>query len=117
LITVRRKEDDFRYSQHLVANAVFAFPALIGGVQNSNFTGLYEATDDYLASPFGDIEDLNLFPKSELLGNSIADLSSFVRYLDWKRDFNGHIRNHRYIGAYRGAGESPGWRLRLGRKP
>lgn len=97
-ITVRRKENDFRYQQHLVANTVFASPALTGGVQESNLTGSYDEAGDYLVSPFGGLEQLNLSPKAGQLASDQSDLSRFDHYLDWNKGFNWEFRNHRPIG-------------------
>ena len=116
-ITIRRRKDDARFSQYVVANAVFASPPLEGGERNSNLSHAYDAAGNYLTSPYDDIDRLNLFPKTGRLGNTTLDLSAFERYMDWNRDFNGVMRINRYPGAYSGEGVNPGWRLRLGRKP
>ncbi len=92
-------------------------PGLVGGVQHSNLSRSYEAAGEYLVSPYGGLNTLNLFPKIDNLVDAIPGLHLFARYLDWNRDFNGNFRNERYLGAYRGAGKNSGWRLRLGRKP
>ncbi len=116
-ITIRRRENDNRFTPRVTANAVFASPALVGGVQRANLSRLYEVAGEYLVSPYGDLNLLNLFPKIDISVDAIPDFSQIARYLDWNRDFNGNVRNERYLGAYRGEGENLGWHLRMERKP
>jgi len=116
-ITIRRRENDNRFTQRVTANAVFASPALVGGVQRANLSRLYEVAGEYLVSPYGDLNLLNLFPKIDISVDAIPDFSQIARYLDWNRDFNGNVRNKSYLGAYRGEGENLGWHLRMERKP
>ncbi len=86
-------------------------------MQHSNLSRSYEAAGEYLVSPYDELDGLNLYPKTDSPVGAIPDLSLFARYLDWNRDFNGNVRNERYLGAYRGEGENLGWHLRMERKP
>ncbi len=115
-IIIRRKKDDFRFLPNVVANLVFA-SQLQGGQQQANVFDDYDSAGKYLTSPYEDLLRLDLYPKTEQLGNKPIDLSPFIHYLDRDRDFNGVKRNGQFVGAYGGKGINPGWRLRLGRKP
>jgi len=116
-ITVRRREGDHRFSQHVVANAVFASRPLTGGVQRNNLVDEYDAAGAFLTAPYGLPGQLDLYPKTNRLEGVSTDLSEFSHYTDWNRDFNGVLRGGRFPGAYGGEGVNPGWRLELERKP
>jgi len=116
-ITVRRREGDHRFSQQVVANAVFGARPLTGGIQRGNLVGDHDAAGAFLTAPYGLPGQLDLYPKTHRLGGEVTDLSEFSQYRDWNRDFNGVLRSGRFPGAYGGEGDNPGWRLRLERKP
>ena len=116
-ISIRRKEGDYRFTQRVVANMVFASPALQGGEQHSNLSGSYDAAGDYLVSPYEAIGSLDLLPKTELGVDATPDLSPFSHHIDWNRDFDGNGRNRHFMGAYNGERGSNSRRLRPGPKP
>ena len=105
------------FFQQVVANAVFASRPLTGGGQRGNLVDDYDGAGDYLTAPYGHFGELDLFPKTRRLGWVPIDLSEFVQYRQWNRDFNGVLRGGRFPGAYGGEGVNPGWRLELERKP
>jgi len=118
-ITVRRREGDHRFSQQVVANAVFGARPLTGGIQRGNLVGDLDAAGAFLTAPYGLPGQLDLYPKTDWLEGKGAptDLSEFSHYPDWNRDFNGVLRSGRFPGAYGGEGDNPGWRLDLRGKP
>ncbi|MCP4995840.1 MAG: hypothetical protein GY934_18990, partial [Gammaproteobacteria bacterium] len=91
---------------NVVANLVFA-SKLQGGQQQANVFYEYGSAGKYLTSPYEDLLRLDLYPKTEQLGNKPIDLSPFIHYLDRDRDFNGVKRNGQFVGAYGGKGINP----------
>jgi hypothetical protein len=116
-IIIRHREDDFRFSPNVVANAVFASPALTGGRQQANVFDEYDAAGRYLTRPYGAVSGLDLYPRRGQLSDKPIDLSRFDHHLEWDRDFDGVKRMGRFVGGYSGEGINPGWRLRIERKP
>jgi len=100
-IVIRRRENDFRFKQYVVGNAVFASTPLKGGEQNSNVTERYEAAGDYLADPYQALGQLDLHPKPDKLIDTDQDLSRFQQYQDWDLDFDGGKRRSVFVGAYK----------------
>ncbi len=60
---------------------------------------------------------LDLFPRPGRLEAAPVGKTAYPGVVDALRDFNGRVRDRRFRGAYAGAGDNPGWRLKLGRMP
>lgn len=103
---------DPNYEQRVEGNLVFAVQPLGGGTQRNNFTAAYGEAPTYLNNPFGGLETLDLVPKANAnLNGSPIDASTFARFLDWDRDFNGRKHDLGIRGAYANKGQNPGWKL------
>ena len=61
--------------------------------------------------------ELDLFPKSAKLRGPPIDMSSFARFEDWNRDFDGVPRSATYRGAYEGKSGGAAWSPKLEQKP
>jgi hypothetical protein len=104
------------YEQKVVANAVFASPALdldARVIDSENTVGARSDADDYLNAPSARLGELDLYPESDAALTWRGDLKSFSRYTDFDRDFNGTLRRAPFRGAYAGSGRNPGWTLAL----
>jgi hypothetical protein len=108
------------YVQNVRFNAVFAAPAISGGVQSGNVSDASGMAGDYLADPDGTIgadPGLDLFPEPGALAGSPPDTSGLTALLDWDRDFDSLARSGTLRGAYGLDVGGPAWRLALDRKP
>jgi len=117
-IKVRHAATD--YVQRVVANAVFASTPLRLDplIQNQdNFLGTYRAALSSLKGPQNGPGELDLFPKSAKLRGPPIDMSSFARFEDWNRDFDGVPRSATYRGAYEGKSGGAAWSPKLEQKP
>ncbi len=112
---VEREDQDTRFRQQVVANAVFASPGLRGGEQQANFVRAYEQAGEFLRAPFELLGRLDLTPLARLEAPAPV-LPGWRVYLDAGRDFDGLWRGGFQPGAYR-PGASAGWLPRLMRKP
>lgn len=104
------------YEQMVVANAVFAKPALdldIGVVDYENMVGRPSDADDYLNDPMASLGRLDLFPKSGAAFTWLGEPKLFARFTGSGHDFNGTLRRAPFRGAYAGSGKNPGWTLAL----
>ncbi|MCF6338763.1 MAG: right-handed parallel beta-helix repeat-containing protein [Gammaproteobacteria bacterium] len=108
------------YAQRVVANAVFASTPLrlTPSVQKQdNFAGTYRSASSLLGSPRDEPGELDFFPKPAKLRGSPIDMSPFMRFEDWGRDFDGAPRSGMYRGAYEGGRDGAAWFPELAQKP
>ncbi len=106
--------------QRVVANAVFASTPLrlSSSVQKQdNFAGTYRSASSLLGGPQDELGELDLFPKSVKLRGLPIDMSPFMRFEDWNRDFDGTPRSGTYRGAYEGESGEAAWFPELTQKP
>lgn len=116
-ILIRQKQGEQHFTQHVVANLVFAMPDILGGEQRANLTGSFAAAGNYLTAPYAAVDGLDLFPRVDNSTGGVSDSAGFTDYPDWNLDFNGNRRIGGNPGAYSGSGQNPGWQLKLERKP
>ncbi|GAB4466285.1 MAG: hypothetical protein OHK0044_05960 [Burkholderiaceae bacterium] len=105
------------YTQHVIANAVFAATPISGGTQTANATGAYASASNFLNNPTGALGQLDLFPRAGALRGTAPDTAPIGGFTAWDRDFNGNPRDWSFRGAYSGEGANPGWLPKLEIKP
>ncbi len=109
------------YDQYCYANAVFSHGTPIVGfkVANTvdNITDNYTNADQYVHSPSTTLSLLDLYPLAGQLQGSLTSDALFTRYTDYDIDFNGHVYDGTFRGAYSGDGVNPGWPLQLDIRP
>ncbi len=108
------------YIQRVVANAVFAStPLRLASLVRSrdNFLGTYRSALSLLRGPQNDLGKLDLFPKSANLKGLPIDMSPFMHFDNWNRDFDGVLRSGIYRGAYEGGADRAAWFPKLEQKP
>jgi hypothetical protein len=104
------------FTQRVVANAVFADPALCVPDPESNVVGPYSYATDKLMVPFAPPGHLDLRPKpSQLLGPPV-DPAPFANLTDGLKDFNGAVHRAEQRGAYADTRDDS-WRPALTIKP
>ncbi|MBI1745969.1 MAG: right-handed parallel beta-helix repeat-containing protein [Acidobacteria bacterium] len=118
---IRVSGGDPIYDQKVVANAVFAQTPIVAYDTTDNITDAYEAAGDYLADPYSELGQMDLYPQKGSLVGSFIDREAFEdSYWDWDIDFNGDEQYPEpgvFRGAYAGEGANPGWRPQLEIKP
>ncbi|MEM8994607.1 MAG: hypothetical protein AAGF23_07420 [Acidobacteriota bacterium] len=105
--------------QRQVGNAVFASPALTGGVQSGNVTDVRANAALHLENPFGDVagaDRLDLFPRAGALPGGADGVGELDGRPGGFADFDGLPARGERVGAYDGGGSGPAWRLSLERK-
>jgi len=98
-----------QFTQEVTANAVFASPAISGGVQQANVTAAYSARSSFLTNPAGAPGVLDLYPLAGMLIGPPAPAGSINTYANWDRDWNDRVNDGTHRGAYAGSGSNPGW--------
>lgn len=109
---------DKRYTQHVIANAVFSPTPIAGGNRRANITGEYQAAPQFFTNPSANINEIDLYPlPGKLRAESAVDLGEAMHFPDANIDFDGVSRSGKYRGAYVGGRPGPEWKLKLGIKP
>jgi hypothetical protein len=106
------------HQQQVIGNAVFAANPIVAPDQSSNVTATLASASSYLVSPFAPLgAGKNLYPRVGTLDGPPLDVTPFLAFDDYDRDFNWVTRAFLFRGGYEGEGTNPGWPLQRARKP
>ena len=118
---IRINNPDVNYRQYIVGNVAFSpDPSTAITADNAatllsdNITDSYSRASHYVVSAARKLKKLNLYPKAGKLKEIVpAPQTLFLTNMDYDKDFNNHVYDWRYCGAYSGSGVNNGWKLAL----
>jgi hypothetical protein len=103
----------------MVGNLILARAALRGkpAVNKGNLVDSVANAGKYVKQPSIKFGAMDFYPLPGKCQGEPLDLTPFAKNTDYDRDFNGTSKGEfKFVGAYAGEGENPGWALQAGNK-